>query len=61
MSRCFIGRTRGIGSYHGIENGENLMHASRKGDFWELAGVNETVIKGLNRRVVPDGREGRHV
>ena len=48
-------------SDHGIEHGEQFTHGSDQGHLTGLAGCNQLLIEGLDRRVVDSGAHGGHV
>src|SRR6476659_1116657 len=48
-------------SKHGVEDREELAHGGGEGDFPGAAGRHEALVKGPDRRVVLDRRQGGHV
>ena len=48
-------------SDHGIEHGEQFTHGSDQGHLTGLAGCDQLLIEGLDRRVVDSGAHGGHV
>ena len=48
-------------SDHGIEHGEQFTHGSDQGHLAGLAGCDQLLIEGLDRRVVDSGAHGGHV
>ncbi len=51
----------GVGFGHGIEHGQELAHAGNQRDLGQFAGCFETLIEGLDSRVVAGCSERRHV
>ena len=46
---------------HGVENGQELMHARRQGDFFDFPRGEEPLVKNFALRVEARGHEGPHV
>src|SRR5882672_4640052 len=46
---------------HGVEDGEQLAHGGDEGEAGGFAGVAQTAVEGLERRVVLDGDQASHV
>ncbi len=51
----------GVGFDHGIEHGQELAHAGNQRDLGQFAGCFETLMEGLDSRVVAGCSERRHV
>lgn len=47
--------------YHGIENGQELMHTRGESDFLGLASLQQTQVERAQKRVVAGGDQRRHV
>ena len=68
-SCCFLFGWKGneLGSkglpvaHHGVQDGEELAHASRESDFLEFASFQHVLVLRLDHRVVASGDEGRHI
>ncbi len=46
---------------HGIENGQQLMHTRRQGDFFDFPRGEEPLVKRFDLRVVARGHQRAHV
>src|SRR5512144_964089 len=49
------------GSDHGVEDGQELAHASDDGDLLGFAGENQAIVESADHRVEADGGQCRHV
>ena len=47
--------------YHGVENGQQLMHTRSESDFLGLASLHQTQVEGAQERVMAGGHQSRHV
>ena len=52
---------RGAVSEHGIKHGEEFTHGGDESHLTGLAGCDQLLIEGLDRRVVDSGAYGGHV
>jgi putative transposase len=52
---------QGVCSYHRIENGEHLVHASHYGDLLQLSPSHQSPVQVSDHWVVTDSRDSRHV
>jgi hypothetical protein len=46
---------------HRVQDDQELAHAGRQGHFPGLARPTKAVVKGLDYRVIPAGRQSRHI
>ena len=55
------GIPRGVVSDHGVKDGEELTHAGDEGNLAGLAGSEELLVEGFDRRVMSSGAHCGHV
>ena len=61
LACCASGLPRAIIAYHGVEDSQQLAHTGDHGDLLLFAGGKEVVIEDLDRRIMADGGQRRHV
>src|SRR5918992_4872452 len=62
MSRMLNIRSPGLLMFdHGVQDNQELVHASRQSHFPRLAHPTKTVVKGLDDGIIPAGSQSSHI
>src|SRR6266404_1002066 len=62
LRRSALGTCPGFAvAQHGVEDGQQLAHGGDESETGRFAGVAQTAVEGLERRVVLDGDQASHV